>query len=59
MLLFAISVSIQLCAQDDTSNTSSQQQTYPVRGTVINSVTREPIARALVTSAGEDRKSVV
>ncbi len=59
MLLLAFSVSIQLCAQDDTSNTSSQQQTYPVRGTVINSVTREPIARALVTSAGEASSSLL
>ena len=59
MLLLAFSVSMQLCAQDDTSNTSSQQQTYPVRGTVINSVTREPIARALVTFAGEASSSLL
>ena len=60
MLLLAFSVSVKLCcAQDDTSNTSSQQQTYPVRGTVINSVTHEPIARALVTFAGEASSSLL
>ena len=60
MLLLAFSASIQLCcAQDDTSNTNSQQQTYPVHGTVINSVTHKPIARALVTFAGEASSSLL
>lgn len=48
-LLF-ISHCLQLHAQGNT-------QAYEVRGTVINSVTHEPIARALVTLAGETSSS--
>jgi Carboxypeptidase regulatory-like domain len=42
-------------AQD--GNGSPGQRVYEVRGTVVNSVTHEPIARALVTIAGETSSS--
>jgi len=50
-LLLLISSGSQLHAQENSS------RTYEVRGTVINSVTHEPIARALVTIAGETTSS--
>jgi hypothetical protein len=59
ILFLALSASVWLRAQDDASNTTSQAQTYPVRGTVINSVTHEPVARALVTFAGESPSSML
>jgi len=59
MLLVVFSVSARLRAQDDSNGTNSQQQTYQVRGTVINSVTHEPIARALVSFSGEASGSML
>src|ERR1700756_1399344 len=46
-----------LQAQENGSGTTTNQRTYEVRGTVINSVTHEPIERALVSIAGETSSS--
>lgn len=59
MLLLALPVSISLHAQDDADSGSAQHQTYPVRGSVINTVTHEPVARALVTFSGEATGSML
>ncbi len=52
MLLF-----ISPCLLHAQAGNSSSQHTYDVRGTVVNSITHEPIARALVTLAGETSNS--
>lgn len=57
LLLFA-SPCLWLHAQDaNSSGADANQKTYEVRGTVLNSVTHDPIARALVTIAGETSSS--
>ena len=56
VLLFTFP-SLHLPAQEIDSGINTSQRAYDVRGTVINSVTHEPIARALVTIAGETSSS--
>lgn len=52
VLLF-FSYGLQIQAQEN----GGAQRTYEVRGIVINSTTHEPIARALVTIAGQESSS--
>ena len=52
VLLFTFP-SLQLPAQEISGGINTSHRAYEVRGTVINSVTHEPIARALVTIVGE------
>ncbi|WP_158749695.1 carboxypeptidase-like regulatory domain-containing protein [Acidobacterium sp. S8] len=47
---------LPLAAQDDAA--PQQQQTYPVRGIVINKFSGQPIARALVTMQGQSSDAV-
>lgn len=56
VLLFT-SPNLQLPAQEISTGANTNRQSYEVRGTVVNSVTHEPIARALVTIAGETSSS--
>src|SRR2546430_204155 len=47
------------CAQLAPTSGTAPDQTYPLRGAVINSVTGEPIARVLVTVSAERKQAVL
>ena len=60
ILLFIFFFCLSARTQDESGNNAgAQSKTYEVHGTVINSVTQEPIARALVTIAGQDSSAML